>query len=203
MKYLSILLLVVTCLTFHSVQAEQKFPIGLDKPFKVLYFPDEWEILEANKKMLLCEHKDNNKVNFDLAVGKKLSSKETLDNLEQQIKDYIDGKSKTVEIIANSLEFDAEEDEEENESAPKLENAQVEREIINGIEWIKVRGDTVLYVTHSISNGEEWSEELPLTQLSYCTIWNKRVIFVDFDALTEDFETYLPLFITTMNNLYR
>lgn len=206
MKYFSFLLFLICCLTLntvHAAQGFQKFPIGLDKPFKVLHFPEEWKIIEANESMLMCEHEDDDKVNFEFVVGKKLSSKDTLDKLEREISDYISGKSKTVPLIAYSLDLEMENDESDLEVNSRLANSHLERETINGIEWIKFQGESVLEIGYSYSDGEEWTEEFPLTQWTYCTILNKRLYIVDFDALTEDFETYLPLFIKTMNNLYK
>lgn len=155
---------------------------------------DVWLLEDMDSDMISFEHADNRDVNFDLLQGKSVKSA-SLENLEKQFKKYIKGKAKSVPLLDDSLGFSP------DESFRDDINPNIQRVILNGVEWLKVLSTNTLTVTYYTSQGPT-EEVIPLNEYFYFSVVEKKIIGALFSTPTQEKDIYEPIFEKTVLELF-
>ena len=175
---------------------EQIIKVKFSEPFTLLRLPSVWQVEDNEKNEVEFEHSDNDDITFSLVAGKAIKKGASLDKLQKQIISFTQKKSKLIPLFLQSfgyLEFDPQEIAEAQDNIdPKME-----RICIGSKEWLKihVRGENEITMNLSLM---ESTFKTPIQEVFYATFINNRLHLASFSAPKDLFDTYAPLFETTM-----
>lgn len=198
-QFLSILFCGLFLASF--VYADQ-LQTKLDAPFHSLSISEEWEPFNIEDYNFNFELKDFENVDLDISVGTvKLDPNFTLIDLEQELVNGL-AKAETPSFLKISFS-----DLEEDDEFPKVYDLAIDKVMINGIEWVKVRTayDSQI-ITESYSGNillSKTVELLPAMSVDYFTIINRTVYMISFMAPARSYDSVSPIFEETLMGLYQ
>jgi hypothetical protein len=163
-------------------------------PLDSLTIPSVWNLEDMDREDITFEHTDNDMVDFDIVVGKLLKGA-TLNELQKQLKKFVDGKAKSIPLLEKGLgvSFDAETLSELRASI----NDDIELVNFGKIDWIKF----TLIGEYSIETiSDEYSDIVTLQTfvINYVALIKNRLHIFSFTAPLDVYEDYLDLYEATM-----
>ena len=201
-----IITLLIACMGCLSLTGQitaddnlQTVKAKFDKPFNRMTLPTAWKVDDKDKNEIEFVHVDNDNVTFGLVAGRSMKKDATLDVLQRQIEDFLNKKSRKIEILEKSFHLKMS-SKDSAQARSDMEGTSFDRVMIGKTEWLKFHCKGEITVT-TVVDKTKTKTKTPTRQVNYASFINKRLHLVTFEAPVDLFDGHVALFESTMAEL--
>ncbi|MDP1836776.1 MAG: hypothetical protein Q8K75_12735 [Chlamydiales bacterium] len=207
--YMSLALLFCCCCGIINAGQNVNIATELQAPFDELSVSDSWVHLLVNvPEVVAFDYSDDVGVSFVFVEFPLLQEYATLDTLQHQIIQWMDGETESIPMLTFAKDDQDNVDEvrvDDLELDAKFEINEMHRMEIKGMEWLQVSFSRIFNVVYYHRDGDQTVVDtvahIPEDGETYFTILNDRLYYAEFSAPPELYRSFKPVFLETMQNL--